>query len=275
MKRRILTALALIPPVIYLITWAPEWLFLLALLVTVERSLYEFFFISRQAGFRPIPNIGYGGAAALCLAQTSVVRGFAGAENAVMVLVLLIVLVTMAAALFAAKEMKQFFGTATTTVFGTLYVGLTLSFLTPLRFADFRDGRILVIFLFVITWANDIFAFVVGRGVGRTQLIPRVSPKKTVEGSIGGIVGSLLLAWGYAHWFWGTAEVKTVILLAGLVALAGQIGDLVESALKRSAEVKDSGTLLPGHGGLLDRIDSLLFGAPALWIALTLIRAWK
>ncbi len=92
---------------------------------------------------------------------------------------------------------------------------------------------------------------------------------------MGGLAGSLLVAWGFTHWFWRTADPKTVILWAGLVALAGQVGDLVESALKRGADLKDSGTLLPGHGGLLDRIDSLLFGAPALWLALSLSELWK
>ncbi|PYV04890.1 MAG: phosphatidate cytidylyltransferase, partial [Acidobacteria bacterium] len=111
--------------------------------------------------------------------------------------------------------------------------------------------------------------------MGRTQLFGRVSPKKTVEGAMGGLAGSLFIAWGFARWFWQTADVKTVMLLAVLVAVAGQIGDLVESGLKRCAEMKDSGGLLPGHGGLLDRIDSLIFGAPALWLALALKDLWR
>ena len=85
----------------------------------------------------------------------------------------------------------------------------------------------------------------------------------------------VLVAWGFTHWFWQTGDQKTVILIAGLVAVAGQAGDLVESALKRAADLKDSGTILPGHGGLLDRIDSLLFGAPALWLAWHLKDLWQ
>jgi len=96
-----------------------------------------------------------------------------------------------------------------------------------------------------------------------------------VEGSVAGLGASLLLAWVFAHWFWQTADPKTIVLLGGIVAIAGQVGDLVESALKRGANLKDSGTLLPGHGGLLDRIDSLLFGAPALWLALKLMGTWQ
>ena len=82
-------------------------------------------------------------------------------------------------------------------------------------------------------------------------------------------------AWAFVHWFWTTADLKTVILIAGWVALAGQAGDLVESALKRAANQKDSGTLLPGHGGFLDRIDSLIFAAPALWLALVVQGFWS
>ena len=95
-----------------------------------------------------------------------------------------------------------------------------------------------------------------------------------MEGSIGGFGGSLLVGWAFARWFWHPASLKTVMLLVALIAVAGQLGDLAESALKRGADVKDSGTLLPGHGGLLDRVDSLLFGAPALWLALSLKDIW-
>ena len=124
-----------------------------------------------------------------------------------------------------------------------------------------------MLLLFLVIWADDTFAYLVGRTIGRKMLFPSISPKKTLEGSVAGFVGSLLVAWGFARLFWQTASLKTVILLAGLVALFGQIGDLAESAMKRGANLKDSGSVLPGHGGLLDRVDSLLFGAPVLWLS--------
>ena len=107
--------------------------------------------------------------------------------------------------------------------------------------------------------------------MGRTPFFSRISPHKTWEGALAGLAGSLLAAWAYAHWCWSAAPLKTVLLIAAWVGVAGQVGDLVESAIKRGANQKDSGTLLPGHGGFLDRIDSLLFGAPALWLALSLM----
>ena len=129
-------------------------------------------------------------------------------------------------------------------------------------------GSRFLLLLFLVIWAGDICAYLVGRPLGRTPFFARISPRKTWEGALAGLAGSLLAAWAFAHWFWKTADVKTVMLLAAWIAVAGQVGDLVESAIKRGANQKDSGTLLPGHGGFLDRIDSLLFAAPALWLAL-------
>jgi len=281
MALRTLTALVLIPPVVYVIGWAPEWLFLLVLISTVERSLYEYFVISQHAGFKPFAAVGYVACALLCLAQAAELRrNPSGAPGALaFVVVLLALALTLAVALVSTADLKQYLGSVSSTVLGILYIGGTLSCLVPLRFSrqalSPAPSREPVLFLFLVVWAGDMFAYFVGRLMGRTELFGRVSPKKTVEGAMGGLAGSLFIAWGFARWFWQTADVKTVMLLAVLVAVAGQIGDLVESGLKRCAEMKDSGGLLPGHGGLLDRIDSLIFGAPALWLALALKDLWR
>ena len=282
MLLRILTGLVLIPPVIYIIGWAPEWLFVLALITTVERSLYEYFVISRHAGFKSLPAVGYVAGALLCLAQAAELRhpNLSATPGALgFAIVILALALTLALALVSTTDLKQYLGSVSSTVLGIIYIGGTLSCLVPLRFSrqslSPAPGREPVLFLFLVVWAGDMFAYFVGHGLGRTQLLGRVSPKKTVEGAVGGFAGSLLIAWGFARWFWQTADLKTVMLLGVLVAVAGQIGDLVESALKRCAEMKDSGGLLPGHGGLLDRMDSLIFGAPALWLALALKDLWR
>jgi phosphatidate cytidylyltransferase len=274
MKLRILTALVLIPPAIYVIGWAPLWLFLLVLIVVVERGLYEFVLISRQAGFECLPTVAYSAGALLCLAQA----GTLGKEPATgsiipgtLVVILMFVLVFAFGRL---KDLRQYPGMIASTVFGIVYIGLTLSCLLPLRFSSgfsrSGTGRDLIFLLFLVIWADDIFAYFVGRFLGQNPLFPRVSPKKTIEGAMGGFAGSVLVGWAFARWFWHPTSPKTAMLLIVLIAVAGQMGDLAESALKRGADVKDSGALLPGHGGLLDRIDSLLFGAPALWVALSL-----
>lgn len=272
MKSRVLTAVPLALFVAGVVWWGPQWLYLLVLVGVVEVGLYEYFALSRHANVKCLPALGYVAGGMLCVAQWVELQRPGGWVVAVLVLT---VLLTPALALVGNGDLKDYLAAAASSVFGILYVGLTLSWLVPLRFSENSDGRRWIIFLFLVIWAGDIFALFVGRLLGRTLLFPRVSPKKTVEGAVGGLVGSLLAAWVFAHWFRQTSELKTVMLLAGLIAVAGQVGDLVESGLKRAAVLKDSGSLLPGHGGLLDRVDSLIFGAPTLWLALALMGLLK
>ncbi|MBZ5565310.1 MAG: phosphatidate cytidylyltransferase [Acidobacteriia bacterium] len=286
MLRRTITVFVLIPPVIYLIGWSPRWLFLLALVATVELGLREFFHISRQAGFKSFPALGYVAGAAVAVVPALQLERF---EDLTLALLVLLLMVISSVALRKSIEFKDYLGAIATTLFGIVYVGVFLSCLVPLRFSqpamgerwfgvvargDIVIGRNLLLLLFLVVWAGDMFAYLIGRPFGRTPFFTRISPRKTVEGAVAGLAGSLLVAWGFRQLFWKTADLKTVMLLAGLMALAGQIGDLVESAMKRGANLKDSGALLPGHGGMLDRIDSLLFAAPALWLALTLRDLW-
>ena len=270
MKLRILTALVMAPLAFLIIGWSPDWLFLLVLLVTVERGMYEYFAVTQHAGFATAPIVGYAGGGALCLAQAYELR-----RPGILwpVILSILVLTFLLALIFSSRgpaAPKHFLFGTVATVFGILYIGFTLSWLLPMRFSIPPGGRNLTLLLFLVIWAGDIFALLVGRSIGRTPLAPRVSPKKTVEGSLGGLLGSLVIGWAFAHWFWQTEPLKTVILYVVLIAVAGQVGDLLESGLKRACDVKDSGTLLPGHGGLLDRIDSLILAVPALWIAVEL-----
>ena len=270
MKLRILTALVLAPLAFLIIGWSPEWLFFLVLLVTIERGLYEYFAISRQAGFRTIPVVGYVAAGALCLAQAYEIQWPGILWPAVLFILVLAFLLSLIVARGSPAGPKHFLAGTAATLFGIFYIGFMLSWLLPMRFSIPPGGRNLTLLLFLVIWSGDIFALLVGRWFGRTPLAPRVSPKKTVEGSLGGLIGSLAIGWAFAHWFWQTEPFRTVILLIVLIAVMGQVGDLLESGLKRACEVKDSGTLLPGHGGLLDRIDSLILAVPALWIAVEL-----
>jgi phosphatidate cytidylyltransferase len=174
---------------------------------------------------------------------------------------------------------EQVLQDAANSVFCLIYTGFTLIALPMLRSSE--DGKSLVFFLLCAVWAGDIAALYVGRAWGRHKLAPKLSPNKTWEGAIASVFGSLLVTvllivlalklaerdilvlafpGTLAHW----------LLLALAINVAAQVGDLAESALKRSAGVKDSGTLLPGHGGVLDRIDALLVAAPVLWYALVI-----
>jgi len=175
-----------------------------------------------------------------------------------------------------ASPVDRVLADATSSVFCLFYCGFTLVALCSLR--EQANGPSLVTFVLCVVWAGDIAALYVGRTLGRHKLAPRLSPNKTWEGTIGSVAGSLIVAGGLlglAAWLetWNSAwlsfpdETWYWIALAALVNIAAQVGDLAESALKRSVGVKDSGNLLPGHGGVLDRIDALLLAAPVLWYA--------
>jgi len=284
MKLRIVTALLLIPPVLYLIIWAPWWAFVAALLVVVERTAYEYFELSRSGGMESFRGFGYLGCAALCVAQIAELRspepGFSG--TVVLALGVLLVIAGLTFGLIVVADVRQYLRAAYSSLFAIFYVGLMLSTLVPLRFSPgvaeqlgtAIPQRYLLMLLFGVVWIGDACAYFVGRGIGRHRLFPHISPKKTLEGSLGGLAGSMLLAWALGRW-WRTSDMGVVLLIAALAAIAGQTGDLAESALKRSADLKDSGALLPGHGGLLDRVDSLIFAAPVVWLAVVVLHFWQ
>jgi phosphatidate cytidylyltransferase len=149
-----------------------------------------------------------------------------------------------------------------------LLVAFPLSF--AVRLHGLRQiGPRLLLFALAITWAADTAAYFVGRAIGKHPLAPHISPKKTWEGSIGGLLGSLLIAWA-AHYFL-PISIPHLLRMATLGNIAGQMGDLLESAYKRSAGVKDSGSVLPGHGGVLDRIDALILCIPVIWYYLVFV----
>lgn len=272
MKTRILTAVPLAVLVIALIWWGPRWLFLIVLLALVLISLNEYFQLSRAAGLRGIPWLGYLAGAALCFAQT--LGGFASG-GAVAIILLTSIFLAAFFAIFQGDGLKNYWGAATSTVFGIVYLGFSLSWFFPLRFADEANGRAVTLFLLLVNWAGDAFALLVGRTMGRHFFAPTISPRKTIEGSIAGLLGCVLVGWVCSLVFWRTAGIKMVILLSVVAAVTGQLGDLVESAMKRAGGLKDSGSLLPGHGGLLDRIDSLVFAVPAVWLVLVLSSRWR
>jgi phosphatidate cytidylyltransferase len=149
-----------------------------------------------------------------------------------------------------------------------LLVAFPLSFAILLH-AEPYFGPQYLLFALVITWAGDTAAYFVGRAIGKHPLSPHISPKKTWEGSVGSMVGSLVVAWAFSYWI--RIPIGHLVAMAVIGNIAGQMGDLLESAYKRSAGVKDSGGLLPGHGGVLDRIDALILCIPVIWYYLVLV----
>ncbi len=149
-----------------------------------------------------------------------------------------------------------------------LFIALPLSFIVLLRGADKSLGPKLLLFLLALVWVGDTAAYFVGRAIGRHPMAPQLSPKKTWEGAVANLLGSLLVALVFYRWM--NVALPVLLGAAALGNVAGQVGDLLESAYKRSAGVKDSGGLLPGHGGMLDRVDALILAAPVVWYYFTL-----
>lgn len=164
---------------------------------------------------------------------------------------------------FFKKEVKDGLLDSAIILFGVIYIGWLMSHLILLR--NSINGGLLIIFLFLVTWGCDAGAYYVGTYIGRTKLSPEISPNKTIEGTIGGLTVSIILALTGKAWFLHSLSGRDALTLGIFLGTLGQLGDLAESLLKRSAGVKDSSSLIPAHGGLLDKVDSLLFTAPALY----------
>jgi phosphatidate cytidylyltransferase len=157
------------------------------------------------------------------------------------------------------------------TLFGVMYVAGLSGYFLLIR--EFEMGHAWILFLFVIVWLGDIGAYYGGRSLGKTKLAPSVSPNKTVEGAVSGLLGSLVGASLMQIFLLPEVSLVVCLIVALVCGIIGQFGDLAESLLKRNTGVKDSGSLIPGHGGVLDRIDSLLFAGPAFYLCYKLIIA--
>ncbi len=183
------------------------------------------------------------------------------------ILMALTVIVDLALLYYLFSKNGKEFNTFKKFIAGLFYIGGGCIFLTMIPYKNNEFAKFLIMGIFILIWVNDSFAYLVGRSLGRTKLFPTVSPKKTVEGAVGGLVFALAAAYILAQ-YEDTISILQWLALACVIVFAGNLGDLVESKLKRVAGVKDSGALLPGHGGMLDRLDSLVFAAPFAYLIL-------
>ena len=233
---------------------------------------WEFYRIAAAGGVEPLDPVGIPLAGAVPLAVYAAGIGLYRPSLVVPAVAMLIIL---AAVIWTRGPQRRPLGAASLTVMGILYSGGLLSFGYALREHPYavgdRAGTALVAFPLVLTWASDIGAFFVGRAVGGPKLIPSVSPGKTISGALGGLATTVLVSWLYVRFALRpvallTMTIPATILFGALISVAAQVGDLAESLLKREANVKDSSHLIPGHGGLLDRLDSLLFVLPVAYL---------
>jgi phosphatidate cytidylyltransferase len=277
--KRIFTAIVLILAVFALLFFGQLWMIALAAALVAELAAYEYLKLAavgaeaHDAHLRiPIWWMALGTALAFVVTLTNF------PVEAQLPVLCALTLVLFAWNCFRAPLIQVLPDTAQG-LFGLFWIAYPLT-LIPMLWKQ-EDGPALVLFLMVCVWSGDIAALYIGKAFGRHKLAPRISPGKTWEGSIASIVGSILAA-SLVLWISDTLTARgnlmlhiteptwQTLVLAAILNIAAQLGDLLESAVKRGAGVKDSGTMLPGHGGILDRIDALLVAAPVLWFALLL-----
>jgi phosphatidate cytidylyltransferase len=293
--KRVLTAAVLVPVVLLILFKAPNWLYSAFIGLIAVLAVHEYFGIAfryQQKLHAYVTEVAIG---LYFLGQCLFKINAFGVENfgraferwstdATGVRVLPLVLVALGMCLW---PMKDVLPAAAFSYFGFIYVALTLGEISMI--GHFENGRVTVFVFLLVVWSGDIFAYYIGRAFGKHKLAETISPKKTWEGAIASTAGAILVSVVLFHYIHSLGTVlvnlhalpsesllftdirlyapdwQLAAVFGLLVNIAAQIGDLAESAFKRGADIKDSGTLLPGHGGLLDRIDAMLFAAPVLW----------
>jgi phosphatidate cytidylyltransferase len=293
--KRVATAVVLIPIVLALILRAPVPVLAVVAAIVALLTIFEFLKLTESYGVQPsrLPTYLFTGFFFLVLAISA--SGETPLGSTGKFLVTLAFAAAIAPFLFLTivmqrSELRSGYPAATASVFAFTYIALPMGMLVQLR--ELPAGAIYLLYLLLVVWAGDIFAYFVGKSMGRHLMSPRISPKKTWEGAAASLTASVGVGWLL---FRQAEQISSALLHHGLITrpggmygleipdmgpvilltialnIAAQLGDLVESLIKRGAGVKDSGAILPGHGGMFDRIDALLFAAPVLWFYM----AWR
>jgi phosphatidate cytidylyltransferase len=288
--KRIATAVVLIPIVLLLVLRAPVPVVAAVTAIVALLTVQEFLKLTESYGISPLDKPTYGVVVLFFVLLmfnagqqkpllSTDIFGVAAAFSAA---IATFVFLTIA---MRRDNLATGYPAAAASAFGFAYIALPLAMLVQLR--QQWAGAFLILYLLLVVWSGDIFAYFVGKAIGRHLMAPRISPKKTWEGAIASLIASMAIGGSLFHYSsqvsttflqWGLIQRRDgmfglekpalvpILVLTAILNIAAQLGDLVESLIKRGAGVKDSGAILPGHGGMLDRIDALLFAAPVLWV---------
>ncbi len=289
MIKRIATAVVLIPIVLLLVLKAPIYVLVFVSAAVALLAASEFLKLTTHYSAEPLMLATY-----IFIAAFFVFVIFAtGNRTPLMETTAMLYGITFSAAIapfifltvaMHRAKLSTGYPAAAASTFAFTYIAIPMALLVAIR--QQPAGAIWTIFTLLAVWSGDIFAYFVGKAIGKHRMTPEISPKKTWEGAVASILASVIIGAMWIHYApsisaallrWNLIERRDgmfgleqpqlwpVIILAGVVNLAAQLGDLVESLIKRGAGVKDSGTILPGHGGMLDRIDAMLFAVPVVW----------
>jgi phosphatidate cytidylyltransferase len=257
LAKRALTTVVAVPLFVWVVAAAPRWVFALLVVAASAMAAWELMRMFERAGRPGYARLAVGGAAAVTAASFAA----PGAPGLVAVVFTVVVGLTLSVPVWI--DSVPAVEPVATTLLAIVYVGWLLGY--GISLGMLADGAHLVLVLVGTTWAGESAAYVVGSLLGRHPLAPVISPRKTVEGAAGQLVASIVTAAVLGAWLLPRWSMSMAILAGALLGIVGQIGDLVESVIKRSLGAKDTGGVIPGHGGVLDRIDGLLFNAPALF----------
>ena len=289
MIKRVVTAVVLIPFVLFLVLKAPLYVMAIVAGAVALLAVAEFLKLAAQYGVQPLwqPTYAFVGVFFLFVIVATSNRVPLVETTAMIYGLTLVAAVAPFVFLTIAMrraELASGYPAAAASVFAFAYIAVPMALLVQIR--QQPAGAILVIYTLLVVWVGDIFAYFVGKAIGRHRMSPEISPKKTWEGAVASVVASVVVG---TLWFQHSAGISTWLLQAGLIErrdgmfglqqpssgvivvlsaivnIAAQLGDLVESLIKRGAGVKDSGAILPGHGGMLDRIDAMLYAVPVVW----------
>jgi len=269
---RLLTAAILIPLVVIAIWWGPNWLIAIVSGFVAIAAMLEFFAVAAHHGVQAYRLWSVLGAAAIVTEQwyasrmASIIRLSDLLDRSPKVTLEFVlfgfVFGVALIALGSRRSLTEVLPSISVSAAGLVFVVLPFSAVIRLHGVDIL-GPQLLLFTVVMVWVGDTAAYFVGRSIGRWKMAPQISPNKTWEGAIANFLGALFVAAIFGYWM--KLQPAHMLAMAAVASVAGQIGDLFESAWKRSAGVKDSGSILPGHGGMLDRVDALILAAPAVW----------
>ncbi len=264
--KRVVSGLVLVSLLGFAIWSQTPYYFLTLAAIVLALALWEFYQLAKKVGSNPHQIQGFLAAALIVYASTQ----NNNPEKIIIPTIVVLLTTMMITSLFESKTSEDFakvLNSVAATLLGVCYVVLLASFLIAIKFTanPYPKSSQLLSLFFLIIVASDTAAYYVGSNLGKNKLVPLISPGKTVEGSIGGLLGAITASLVTKYTFFPQLPLVHALILAITMNIISQMGDLFESLLKRGSGAKDAASIIPGHGGLLDRLDSVLFNAPILY----------